>query len=75
MAAESLLPGTDAIPKGQIESTRYRGKFLIRYRNMDGYTTQRIFESADESHDFFLICIERLKREIEERRSQISNFK
>jgi hypothetical protein len=34
--AEALLPDTDAIPKGTLEWTLYRGKQLVRYRDSDG---------------------------------------
>ncbi len=34
--AESLLPDTDAIPKGTIEYGRYRGKWLVRYKTLSG---------------------------------------
>lgn len=70
MPQESLLPGTDAITKGQVENVPYRGKRLVRYRNLQGYTTQRQFENGDESDTFFWECVEKLKQELRERRER-----
>jgi len=68
MPQESLLPGTHAIVKGQVENIPYRGGRLVRYKNLSGYVTQQRFVSADEAHIFFLRCVDVLKVELVERR-------
>ena len=58
MSQESLLPGTHAIQKGTIEEVEYRGKWLVRWKQSDGSVRQRTFNSVDESHPYFLECVE-----------------
>jgi hypothetical protein len=64
MPSEALLPGTNAISRGSVESVPYRGKRLVRYRNLAGYVMQRQFRDPDEAHRYFLECVGRLKEEL-----------
>jgi hypothetical protein len=66
MPAEALLPGTDAIMRGSVEWGRYRGGWLVRYRNLEGYTAQGQFDNPDLAHAYALECIAKLRAEIRE---------
>lgn len=68
MPAESLLSGTHAITKGEIEMQKYHDRILVRFRNLAGYAVQRQFGDRDEAHRFFIECFEKLKAEIKERK-------
>jgi hypothetical protein len=59
MSQENLLPNTHAIQKGVIEEVSYRGKWLVRWKDAHGSVIQRKFETVDESHPFFLECVEK----------------
>ena len=70
MAQESLLPGTDAIRKGETVILTYHNKLLVRSRNLpDGYATQRKFEldDVDAAMKFFWECS--YKRQAEARKA------
>lgn len=65
---ENQLPGTRALPSGCVESTRYQGRILIRYRHLDGMTERQQFTQPDEAHTFFEKCCNRLAQEARARR-------
>lgn len=45
--AESLLPGTDAIPRGMLEIEPYRGGWLVRGKTLANVPHQRQFKKYD----------------------------
>ena len=51
--AEALLPDTDAITKGTLEWTEYRGKHLVRYRDQNGSVQRTLTASWDEANAAF----------------------
>jgi hypothetical protein len=59
--AESLLPGTDALPRATIEWTKAKGKHLIRYRRPDGQTWQKFFDTQDEAAIYQRKCLDDLR--------------
>jgi hypothetical protein len=61
---ELLLPGTDAIARGTLEMSPYRGRWLVRYKNLSGYVAQRQFERTAEARMFFDECLEKLRAEV-----------
>lgn len=70
MAQENLLPGTDAITRGTIEEVPYRGKWLVRWKDQSGVVLQRKFDSVDESHEFFLVCVNQARAAARESRER-----
>ena len=70
MKSEALLPDTDAITKGTIEIVRSRGKMLVRYKRIDGNTSQKTFSAKgstlqqsdiDEVFEEFLLHVHDLR--------------
>ena len=61
MPQEALKPGTDAITRGQIECVPYRGGWLVRYRNLNGYTAHRQFDDPELAHQYMLECMGKLR--------------
>lgn len=49
--AETLLPGTDALPSNTAEMTTYRGRYLVRVRDANGSTQQRKFPHNEAGRD------------------------
>jgi hypothetical protein len=70
MQQENLLPDTHAIMSGTIEETSYRGKWLVRWKDLNGGTIQRKFATVDESHDFFLQCVDMLRADLRAQRNR-----
>jgi len=66
---QTLLPHTRALPAGSVETSRYQGKILIRYRHLDGMTERRQFTEPKEAHTFFQQCCNRLALEARRRRT------
>jgi hypothetical protein len=64
--AENLLPDTHAIQKGTIEEVEYRGKWLVRWKDLKGSVIQRKFDTTDESHPFFLACVNKQRETLKE---------
>jgi hypothetical protein len=64
MFQESLLPDTYAIRRGEIEEVLHRGKWLVRWKDLNGIVVQRKFATVDESHPFFLECVNRLREQL-----------
>jgi hypothetical protein len=63
MRQESLLPGTDALPRGTIEWTIRKGKHLIRYRRPDGTTWQRTEADPEAAQAYYEKCIADLREQ------------
>ena len=66
---ETLLPHTRALPAGCVETSRYHGKILIRYRHLDGMSERRQFTEPEEAHTFFQNCCNRLAQEARDTRT------
>lgn len=64
MPQESLLPDTYAIRRGEIEEVAYRGKWPVRWKSLDGVVVQRKFATVEESHPFFLECVNKLREQL-----------
>jgi hypothetical protein len=65
MVQESLLPGTDAIPKGEICCQRFRGGWLVRYKNLNGYTLQFKCEDPEVASTLTIGFITQLRGDLE----------
>ena len=67
--AEALLPGTDAITNGTLEWDRYKGKWLVRYKERNGTVHRLItadYQEADAAFEKYLAQMrgsERVKRD------------
>jgi hypothetical protein len=61
---ESLLPGTDAIPRGTLEIARYRSGWLIRIRNLRGAVWQEKFNDPAEANERFRVLIAQFGDEV-----------
>lgn len=61
---ETLLPGTRALPRATVETCRYHGRYLVRYRNMAGVTFRRFFPDADSMLGFARQCEAELQSEM-----------
>lgn len=60
-----MLPDTKAILKGTVEIGPYRKGYLVRYKNLKGYTmAQRQFKDPNDASDFFWHCVDEMKKEI-----------
>lgn len=64
---ESLLRGTDAIKTGTVEWTEYRGKHLVRFKDLAGFTVKNTFPRTPLGQqlagDFFWKCVDKLRNE------------
>jgi len=61
---ESLLPGTHAIRKGELEITPRKGGWLVRYKNLEGSVQQRQYKTRDEAWGFYQECWTDLKKQL-----------
>ena len=52
--AESLLPGTDALPCGTLEMGEYRSGWLVRLRSLDGGVKRQKFTHGQTDQAFAL---------------------
>jgi hypothetical protein len=66
--AECLLPNTRAMLKGTVETEAYRGKTLVRYRDLNGYTHRLLISDPDQAHEQFLKWVHELRLACQERR-------
>lgn len=63
-----MLPDTKAIKRATVEIGPYRKGYLVRYKNLEGYTmSQRQFKDVDEANGFFWKCVGDMKKEVERR--------
>ena len=53
--------------KGMMEETEERGKYLVRWKDMNGSPGERKFDTVDESHAFFLDLVNRTRAELHRR--------
>ncbi len=53
MAQESLLPDTDAIKKETLEWEPYKGKHLVRYKDMNGVVHRTLTANWEEADAAF----------------------
>lgn len=60
---ETLLPGTRALPRATVETCRYHGRYLVRYRTQAGVTYRRFFPDPDAAQEFALRCERELQLE------------
>jgi hypothetical protein len=66
--AESLLPGTDALPRATVEWTIYRRRHLVRYRSLDGKVSyHRQFDAEGDALAQFWDYAEILRRDAQAR--------
>ena len=63
MKQESLLPGTDALPRATIEWTIRKGKHLIRYRRPDGTTWQHTEADPEAAKAYYEKCMADLREQ------------
>lgn len=47
------LKGRKAIQRGTLEEFEERGKWIVRWKDLDGVPREKQFDSVDESHLFF----------------------
>jgi hypothetical protein len=58
---ENLLPDTKAITRGTIEMHEYRGKWLVRYKDLDGNVYRDTYETADVGFPVFLKYVDQCR--------------
>ena len=52
------LKGRHAISAGTLEEFEERGKWVVRWKQSTGVSHEKKFASVDESHTYFLECVE-----------------
>jgi hypothetical protein len=67
--AESLK-GRHAIMKGVMEETEERGKYLVRWKDMNGSPGERKFDTVEESHAFFLDLVNATRAQLAQQRRE-----
>lgn len=63
--AEALLPGTDAITKGTVEWSHYRGGYLVRFRPIDGSARQHTTKDKDDCNQQFWKWVAEMRDSVE----------
>lgn len=62
--SETLLPGTEAIAKGEAEWKDHGRKLFVRYRTLStGSVYRELFTDKVRGFAFFLECVEKLRYE------------
>ena len=61
---ENLLPGTDAIPRGSVQTSAFGGKTLVRYKDLKGHVMRRVIADPDAAHAQFLEWVNSLRESL-----------
>lgn len=64
------LKGRHAIMKGVMEETEERGKYLVRWKDLNGAPHERKFDTNDESHAFFVELVNATRAQLAQQREE-----
>jgi hypothetical protein len=64
------LKGRHAIQRGVMEEREERGKWLVRWKDLNGVPHERKFDTSDESHAFFLGLVNATREQLTEQRRE-----
>lgn len=71
MIQEALLRGTKGISRGNIEMDEYKGRWLVRWKDLDGYAHREFFplDAGDTAHAKFLEVVNTIREQIRTRKA------